>query len=160
MIVFDLSCSKDHVFEAWFRSSDAFETQKASGYIACPICGVTDIAKAIMAPAVSPKGNRLGELAPENPPQRSPQKTMLQSDAQSKMREILSALAQAQSEALKDSRWVGDDFADRARAMHYGEEPQTLIHGAATPQDARAMLDEGLRVAPLLVPIAPPDEIN
>ena len=160
MIVFDLSCSKNHVFEAWFRSSDAFEAQKASGHIACPICGATAIAKAVMAPSIGPKGNRISTSAPEASPQAPSQLATCQSDAQAKMRRILSALAQAQSEALKESRWVGGDFADRARAMHYGEEPQTLIHGAATPEDARAMLDEGLLVAPLLLPVAPPEEIN
>ena len=39
MIVFDLSCAGDHVFEAWFASSSAYESQRERRLIACPVCG-------------------------------------------------------------------------------------------------------------------------
>ncbi len=44
--------------------------------------------------------------------------------------------------------------------MHYGEAYHATIHGQATREEARDLLDEGIMVAPLLIPIAPPDEIN
>ena len=70
------------------------------------------------------------------------------------------ALAKIQAEAIKTSRWVGDKFADQSRAMHYGDADHATIHGQATREEARDLLDEGIMVAPLLIPIAPPDEIN
>lgn len=53
MIVFDLKCTGAHVFEAWFGSSAAYETQRGAGLVACPMCGDTDITKAVMAPNVA-----------------------------------------------------------------------------------------------------------
>ena len=73
---------------------------------------------------------------------------------------LMQALAKAQAAALSESQWVGDKFADRARAMHYGEAEHSIIHGTANPQEARAMMEEGLPVAPLLVPVIPPDQVN
>ena len=43
-------------------------------------------------------------------------------------------VAQAQAEALKSSRWVGKDFAQDARAMHYGDAEPAPIHGQASPE--------------------------
>ena len=76
------------------------------------------------------------------------------------VRELLQALAQAQAAALSDSQWVGDKFADRARAMHYGEAEHSIIHGTANAQEAREMIEEGLPVLPLLVPVIPPGQVN
>ena len=70
------------------------------------------------------------------------------------------ALAMAQAAALKTSRWVGGKFAEKARAMHYGEQEAEQIHGQATPDEARALIEEGVEVAPILFPIAPPGEVN
>ena len=58
MIVFDLRCSHDHVFEAWFGSSGAFEDQRERGLLSCPFCGDAEIGKAVMAPNIPAKGNR------------------------------------------------------------------------------------------------------
>ena len=49
MILFDLKCGQDHVFEAWFRDSETYDAQAVSGEIACPLCGDSHIAKALMA---------------------------------------------------------------------------------------------------------------
>ena len=73
---------------------------------------------------------------------------------------MLHKVAAAQAEALKSSRWVGESFADDARAMHYGDKPHAAIHGQATPDEARALFEEGVEIAPILFPIAPPDEVN
>ena len=73
---------------------------------------------------------------------------------------MMRALAMAQAEALKSSRWVGGKFAEQARAMHYGEQDAEMIHGQATPDEARALIEEGVEVAPVLFPIAPPGEVN
>ena len=150
MIVFDLSCGGGHRFEGWFGSSDDFAAQQARGLVACPQCGSAEIEKAPMAPSVPKKGNQRGQAKQavaggELPPEAA---------------EMFARLAALQAEALKTSTWVGDQFAERSREMHYGERDPHPIHGQATPDEARALVEEGITVAPLLVPVAPPDELN
>lgn len=156
MISFDLKCETGHVFEAWFRSSASYEEQRGDGQIPCPICGDTQIDKAVMAPAVAAKGNRsavsasVPMTASDNAPMPSPDQ----------IKAMLSALIDAQTKSLAQSQWVGEKFTDRARAMHYGEEDHAPIHGTANIHDARAMIEEGVAVAPLLVPVAPPEQTH
>ena len=150
MIVFDLFCGEGHRFEGWFGSSDDFAAQQTRGLVACPRCGSAEVAKAPMAPAVPRKGNQQVEAKQpvaggKLPPQAA---------------EMLAKLAKLQAEALKSSTWVGEKFADRSREMHYGESDPAPIHGQATPDEARALAEEGITVAPLLFPVAPPDEVN
>ena len=74
--------------------------------------------------------------------------------------QAMQALAAAQANALKNSTWVGERFAEESRAMHYGERDHAIIHGQATPAQAIALAEEGIAVAPLPFPVAPPDEVN
>lgn len=145
MIVFDLHCGAGHRFEGWFASSAEFAAQQHRGLISCPQCGADDVSKAPMAPAVPAKGNR---------------KATLDTPIPAEVMRAMQALAQAQSKALANSRWVGDGFAEETRAMHYGDKDLEQIHGEATLEEARSLLDEGIEVAPLLVPIAEPDQLN
>ena len=52
MIRYDLRCRQGHDFDSWFSSSSGFETLRAAGHLSCPICGGTEIDKALMAPAL------------------------------------------------------------------------------------------------------------
>ena len=72
----------------------------------------------------------------------------------------LARLASAQSEMLKDSRWVGDRFAETARAMHSGEVERELVHGNATLEQAKSLVDDGVPVSPLPLPVVPPTQVN
>lgn len=152
MIVFDLKCGQDHVFEAWFGSSAAYEAQRADGMIACPICGDTGIGKAVMAPNVGAKGNQRTEVAVPARTQAEPSPAAVKA--------AMAALAAAQSKMLEGSQWVGYSFADRARAMHSGEEDTAPIHGQATVEQAKELIDDGIAVAPLPFPIVPPEACN
>jgi hypothetical protein len=155
MIVFDLSCTDGHRFEGWFGSSADYADQQARGLLACPVCGSAEVGKAPMAPAVPAKGNTRQEvLAPE------PAKQLANTPMPPEVRKALSALAKAQAEALKKSTWVGDKFADETRKMHYGERDEAPIHGQATLAEAKALIDEGVPVAPLPFPVAPPEKLN
>ncbi len=136
MIVFDLRCSGGHVFEAWFTSGAAYDAQSSARQVRCPICDDADVAKALMAPNIPAKANR---AAPTLHPDQA--------------KTLLKALATAQAKA----EWVGPAFADRARAMHDGEETPATIHGQATPAEARALAEDGVPVLPLLLPVAPPE---
>jgi hypothetical protein len=133
MIVFDLQCRDDgETFEAWFRSSAEYEEQQAAGLVQCPLCQSANVAKAPMAPRVPRKGS-------DSP---------------------LARLASIQAEMLKGSRWVGDRFAETARAMHAGEIEHEQVHGNATLEQARSLIDEGVPVAPLPLPVRPPSQVN
>ena len=133
MIVFDLQCGDGgETFEAWFRSNADFEEQREAGLVECPFCRSTAVAKAPMAPRVPRKGS-------EN---------------------SLARLAEMQNEMLRQSRWVGDRFADTARAMHSGDMPPEQVHGHATLAEAKSLLDEGVPVAPLPLPVTPPNQVN
>lgn len=166
MIVFDLECRAGaHRFEGWFGSSDDYERQREGGMLACPVCGSGDVGKAIMAPSIPRKGNQLpepvrgrrgGPGAPPAPGVVSNAGPGLPPEALAMLR----AVALAQAEAIKSSRWVGQDFAEEARAMHYGERDHAVIHGQASPDEARELLEEGVPVAPLLIPVVPPDQAN
>ena len=142
MIVFDLKCGNAHVFEAWFGSSADYEDQRGRGLVACPICGDDSIDKAVMAPAVAAKSNRQEAIAP------------------AAMKAAMAALAEAQVKALETSEWVGTAFAGRARAMHDGEEAHAPIHGQATAAEAKALIEDGVPVAPLPFPVVPPTARN
>jgi len=154
LIVFDLSCTGAHRFEAWFASSESFADQQARGLIACPVCGDVDVKKAVMAPRVGAKSNQIGgSPAPapvETPGEPSPEL----------VRKVLAEIAAKQAEMLPQSRWVGRDFADAARAMHEGRAAEDLIHGQASPEEAQALRDDGIAAMPLLVPIVPPEAAN
>ena len=132
MIVFDLQCREGgETFEAWFRSSSDYEEQSAGGLVQCPYCQSANVAKAPMAPRVPRKGA-----------------------------DGFTRLAAIQAELLKDSRWVGNEFAATARAMHSGEIAAELVHGNATAEQARSLIDDGVPVAPLPLPVVPPTQVN
>ncbi|MBO9604080.1 MAG: DUF1178 family protein [Novosphingobium sp.] len=154
MIVFDLRCAEGHGFEGWFGSSDDFAGQQARGLVSCPHCGSSEIAKAPMAPAVPKKGNQQAEQRPEKA------MPVAGGEMPPELAQAMGKLAHMQAEALKQSTWVGDKFAEQSRAMHYGEQASEVIHGKATPKEAKALLEEGIPVAPLPFPVAPPDELN
>lgn len=162
MIAFDLGCTGGHVFEAWFRSSADYEDQRARSLIACPVCGDVSVAKAVMAPNVAMKGNR--RSAPPAPvapaPAASAPMVAAMPDMPAPVRAMMMAVAAAQAEALPRSRWVGDRFADEARSLHAEGKGDELIHGQTTPEEAEALVEEGLPVLPLLVPIVPPEARN
>lgn len=142
MIVFDLKCGAGHVFEAWFGSSSDYQEQRDRALLCCPLCSDVSIEKAVMAPNVAAKGNARAMVTP--------------SDAKA----MMAALAAAQAKALEGSKWVGTGFADKARAMHLGDEPSAPIHGQTSIAEAKALLDEGVAIAPLPLPVVPPEARN
>lgn len=150
MIVFDLKCGQAHVFEAWFGSSADYDDQRARGLIQCPLCGDTDIGKAVMAP-------RLGGKVVDEPQGMAP---VASGPPPAEMKALLTAMAQVQSRMLENSEWVGRRFADEARAIHLGETEHRVIHGEASPAEAAALKDEGVAVTPLPFPVAPPGQTH
>jgi len=156
LIVFDLCCAAgDHRFEAWFASSDSFADQQARGLIACPVCGDSEIMKAVMAPRVGAKSNQQASVAAK------PADAAVSGEPSPELvRKVIAEIAAKQAEMLPQSRWVGREFADAARAMHEGRAKEDLIHGQASPAEAQSLREEGIAAMPLLVPIVPPDAVN
>lgn len=154
MIVYDLICDHGHRFEGWFGSSGDYAEQRERGFVSCPHCGSGELSKAPMAPAVPAKGNTRSD--PAAPAGQQVANHPLPAEVQ----QALAKLAEAQAKALKQSTWVGDKFAEVSRKMHYGEADEQPIHGRASIEEAKGLVDEGIPVAPLPFPIAPPDELN
>lgn len=160
MIVFDLCCPAGHRFEGWFSSSDDYQAQQSRALLACPQCGATDVTKAPMAPAVPMKGNRKSVPAMQGQGGQEQGVPMSGGVPSPEVAAAFKQLAAMQAALLKQSTWVGDSFAEQSRAMHYGEREAATIHGKATPTEAKALIDEGIAVAPLPFPVAPPEELN
>lgn len=156
MIVFDLSCDGGHRFEGWFASSSDFTSQQDRGFVSCPECGSAAIIKAPMAPSVPVKGNRQSGTRVR----QDAAKPVSNAEMPPEVVKAMQALVRAQAQALKDSTWVGNKFAEKSRAMHYGETDSATIHGQATMKEAKDLADEGIAVAPLPFPIAPPEDLN
>ncbi|MBA3837696.1 MAG: DUF1178 family protein [Sphingomonas sp.] len=152
MIVFDLRCGCGHVFEAWFASSAAYEEQQTRALVRCPLCESATVTKAVMAPNIPAKGNaRSAALTAPLPVDPA----MPVDPAK-----VIAAIIAHQSAQLEKSEWVGRSFPDRARAMHLGDEVTTPIHGETSAAEARELAEEGVPIAPLLVPFVPPSARN
>lgn len=163
MITYDLVCrAAGHRFEGWFGSSSDFAAQQERGLVACPQCGSVDVIKAPMAPNLARKGNQ--RSAPETklpvPVSEAPAQAMSNAAMPPEALRMMQAMALMQAKVLKQSSWVGEKFAEVSRAMHYGEQEVQAIHGQATLQQAEELLEEGIEVAPLPFPVAPPGEAN
>ncbi len=139
MIKYNLICEKDHEFEIWFSKGSDYDDQAPKGLIQCPHCGATRVQKAIMSPAISTA--RKKEAAALK------QKQSLQ---------MMHAAADKIRQTIADNcDYVGDNFAQEARAIHYGDSPERGIYGEATPQDAAALVQEGVDVTALPEHLSP-----
>jgi hypothetical protein len=162
MIAFDLKCSSGHGFEGWFASSGDFDVQRSTGLLACPVCDDTAVHKALSVPNVGRKGNQLATVSANVPaPAEAVSGEVVNAPAlPPQMVELMHKMAAAQTEMLKESEWVGREFAETARAIHYGEEGDRLIHGETSRDEADALAEEGIAVAPLPFPVIPPAAKN
>ncbi|BAN23489.1 DUF1178 family protein [Caballeronia insecticola] len=143
MKVLDLKCSHEHRFEGWFASTEEFESQLSRKLVACPACSTTDVSRMPSAPRLNLSSAR-GETAPQaESAETSPDPAALQARALHFMRKL-----------IENTENVGERFAEEARRIHYNEAPARSIRGVTTPEDAHALLEEGIDVMPLPVPDA------
>ncbi|WP_050423939.1 DUF1178 family protein [Bradyrhizobium tropiciagri] len=154
MIRYTLRCEQGHQFESWFQSSSAYESQERRHLINCPSCGSDKVERAIMAPrVVSKKGREPAQPAPAAPVETTPNESTSLMMAQE--RELRSKLKELRDHIVKNADNVGDRFPNEARKMHYGDIEHRPIYGEASPEEARALIDEGVEVSPL--PTLPED---
>lgn len=148
MIHYQLRCAAGHEFDGWFKNSDGFEIQAASGFVACPSCGNTDVLRALMTPGIARKGR---ELAPV--PATAPEPTGLPAAGGVMPDAVRSALHKLREEVEKNCDYVGADFAEEARRIHHGETTPRGIYGESTDEETEALAEEGISFA--RIPWAP-----
>ena len=169
MILYNLRCHEDHVFETWFRDSAAYDSQAEAGVIECPVCGSNKVAKAIMAPHVTKsagRGRSRGEEGPTSAPTdagapaaRTPvanspvanspvsgatTKAMRETEQSAKVRRALQELRRQVEESFD---YVGPEFAEEARKIHYGETDERPIYGETSEEEAQELEEEGVSVS-------------
>jgi hypothetical protein len=168
MIRYALNCVEGHEFESWFQNSGAFDKQQKRGLVACPICGSIKVEKAIMAPRLT-RADAVGEPQPPSPvPPALPapvQPASIPSAPSGKAavaimspqeRELRQKLKELRDHVTKNANYVGPRFPEEARKMHYGENEHRSIYGEASPDEAKALHEEGIEFHPL--PILPDDQ--
>jgi hypothetical protein len=167
MIRYALNCAKGHAFESWFQSSAAFDKQNRRGLVNCPVCGSSEVEKAIMAPqltrtrkAASAQAEPPTPASPAAPapapsmPSVTPGKAAVAMTSPTE-RELRRKLKELRDHVTKNAHYVGARFPEEARKMHYGEIEHRSIYGEATPEEAKALHEEGIEFHPL--PILPDD---
>jgi hypothetical protein len=161
MIRYALRCDHDHAFESWFQDSAAYDSQVKRKLVTCPVCGSAKVEKAIMAPRVVSKKGRDTAVTPapettETPAQPAETATPAPTPLMmAQERELRAKLKELRDHIVKNADNVGERFPNEARKMHYGEIEHRPIYGEASPDEARALIDEGVEVSPL--PVLPED---
>lgn len=140
MIRYSLKCSQDHRFESWFASSAGYDALHASGHVTCPECGTQRVEKALMAPQVG------ADVAPEKDKGTPPVAPLSALSAKDPREE---ALARLRAAVERDSEYVGLGFVAEVRKMHSGETRERAIYGEARVDEARALIEDGVPIAPL-----------
>ncbi len=138
MIVYDLKCRDGHQFEAWFRDSGAYDAQIEAGDLLCPVCGCTNVQKALMAPNLS-RGEASAPAAQED----------------QGVAEARRALLELRRQVESNCDYVGARFPEEARRIHYGESDPRGIYGETTSEEAEALKEEGVEVQ--RIPWLPPE---
>ena len=177
MIKYALICDQGHTFESWFSNAQGYETQVKRGFVECPTCQTKQVSKAMMAPAVSTSRRKeairaqtaamtaaamqaQAQSAAAAPPPAIPasaepsQPVALLDEGQQALRAMVRELHEKLTENSTD---VGARFTTEARDMHSGEAPMRPIHGRATLEEAKTLIEEGVPVMPLP---SLPDEFN
>ena len=151
MIHYDLRCTAGHEFDGWFKDSAAFDKQAKAGFVQCPVCGSTDIAKQLMAPAIPKKGRtRVKEEAPAPMPAPAPGPTPgvpSQATAGPVPAQVVALLQRMRAEVEKHCDYVGNEFAEEARKLARGESERRGIYGQASDSEAEALREEGIDIA-------------
>jgi len=167
MIVLNLGCPLGHAFEGWFGSSDDCESQRARGLLRCPMCDSADVQRLPNAPRLNVAHLKAakGSLPPAQPGSKDKAEELHPASQSSEAVGAPAASVQARflqsvRTLLDCSENVGEQFADEARRMHYGEAQARPIRGRTTADEALALLDEGIEVLALPAAVASSDDLH
>jgi hypothetical protein len=173
MKVLNLQCAGMHTFEGWFGSEEDYQSQRERGLVACPLCANTEVRKLPSAPrlnlgAVEPRAskpaaqeeptNATGESSPAANLPAAPTAETVASSLSQVHPEAAEMVQEAWMKMVKhviaNTEDVGQNFAEEARKMHYGESEERNIRGQASAEETKDLLEEGIEVLPLPVPDA------
>jgi len=140
MIRFSLHCDHGHEFEGWFRDNADFDRQSERKLVSCPVCNSPEIQKSLMAPAVSTS--------------RSKERVAIAMDQAQK--QVLEQMRELSRKVRENADYVGDQFAEEARKIHFGETEARGIYGEASKEDVHSLIEDGVEVMPL--PVFPEDK--
>jgi hypothetical protein len=143
MKVLNLRCAHDHDFEGWFASEEDFRNQMERGLLSCPLCDDKRISRLPSAPRLNLTTSRgsapaPAPSAPAAPPPPPPSMQVMWLNA---VRHVMA-----------NTEDVGERFVEEARRIHHGEAEVRGIRGQATPEEAKALEEEGIEVAALPLP--------
>ena len=150
MIKYQLICDQNHEFEGWFENSAAYDEQARNGLLCCPICDSDQVKRALMTPNLASPKQRKSTVQSESTragqavaPGRAP---LMQTEQVQAFGTALAGLRQLRQQIVKDCRDVGDNFAEEARKIHYGEAEAEGIYGQATQEERESLKDEGIEI--------------
>lgn len=155
MIRYTLKCSEQHQFDSWFADASAFETLSKAGQLSCPLCGTGRVEKALMAPSVQVNRKNKAASVPamepvkDQPLGQATPSAIKEPSLAAPGSELETAIRTLRRHVEENSDYVGKDFASEARRMHEGEAPERAIWGEAKPEEARALIEDGISVLPL-----------
>ncbi len=155
MIRYSLKCDKGHEFDSWFASSAAYDSLRAAGRVTCAICGSAQVEKAMMAPAVGKAGEKAADRGEDQAVDKAAPAPL---SAPSPQDALAARLAALRRHVEENSDYLGMEFAREARAIHDGEAPERAIWGEAKLDEAKALIEDGVPVAPL--PFSRPRDVN
>jgi hypothetical protein len=151
MILYNLKCPQNHIFEAWFKDSGTYDKQAKRKHIECPVCSDTAIKKAIMAPRLSSTTRKKGleyETSTTNDPNQNNLKPNVDKSRASKVaRNFLELANKLQKHVEENCENVGENFAEEARAIHYGEAKERGIYGEATQSEVNGLVEEDISIS-------------
>ncbi len=131
MINYTLKCNKDHRFDSWFKSAEAYEKLHAAGMVSCTVCGSPHVEKSLMAPTVRASRDTVARpLSGEKSPAEQ-------------------ALSELKKKIEHTSEYVGKNFSREARDIHDGLKPERPIYGEARLDEAKKLIEDGVPVVPL-----------
>lgn len=139
MIHYDLICDKGHAFDGWFSNSAAYDAQAAKGLVSCTHCGSVKVEKQLMAPGIPVKSNR----------KDSSPKKMVSGPVDPRLAAMIEMVREMRKHVEENAEYVGERFAEEARKIHYEEAEHRGIYGEASPDEAKALIEEGIAVHPL-----------
>ncbi|MDG1437608.1 MAG: DUF1178 family protein [Emcibacteraceae bacterium] len=160
MILFDIKCSDGHVFEAWFQNNDTYETQVENHLVECPLCGCSNVSKSLMAPSIPAKSNanKVGfEAVPIDEDSHrvmvsahSPDDNQVSpEDVKRALDHMHNIMTKFRQQVEKSCEYVGDNFADEARKIHYGDSEKRGIYGETTIRETEELIEEGIEILPV-----------
>jgi len=129
MMKYRLICKDcDILFDSWFSSSKEYEKLKKLGHLNCHICNSFRVEKTLMSPNVLNSKDKIAEISKDK-----------------KLSNIIKKIKKYQKFIKKNFDYVGDDFAQEARVIHYNNYKKSKgIYGNSSLEEISELRDEGI----------------